>query len=102
MKRHTKIEIEAKLQEAHALAAQGRSNTAIARALNVSVMTLHRWRKASAPRHGIDPLDRRGDIGRRGPAEEPPMPALRLENERLRRLVTDLLLKLGELEGRFR
>jgi hypothetical protein len=64
-------------------------------------MTLHRWRKALASRDGIDPLGRCGDASI-VPAEEPPMQALRLENERLRQLVTDLLLKLGELEGRFR
>ena len=82
-KRHTRLEIATKLAQANELATQGKLQSDIARTLGVSVMTLHRWRKAPPPR---------------------PQPALvataelQLENSRLRRLVTDLLLEKIKLE----
>ena len=45
-KRHSRVEIVSKLAQANDLAAQGKLQTEIARTLGVSVMTLHRWRKA--------------------------------------------------------
>jgi len=45
-KRHSKVEIASKLAQAHDLATQGKLQRDIARTLGVSVMTLHRWRKA--------------------------------------------------------
>ena len=45
-KRHTAAEIAAKLRQADALSAEGRVQNEIAKALGVSVMTFHRWRKA--------------------------------------------------------
>ena len=45
-KRHSKAEIASKLAQAHDLATQGKLQSDIARTLGVSVMTLHRWRKA--------------------------------------------------------
>jgi hypothetical protein len=45
-KRHSKVEIASKLAQAHDLATQGKLQSDIARTLGVSVMTLHRWRKA--------------------------------------------------------
>jgi putative transposase len=57
-------------------------------------MTLHRWRKAS---HGLQPAQGvgqpNGAVGRGGRIAE-----LQLENSRLRRLVTDLLLEKIKLE----
>ena len=47
-KRHSKVEIATKLAQADDLARQGKPQSEIARTLGVSVMTLHRWRKASA------------------------------------------------------
>jgi DNA invertase Pin-like site-specific DNA recombinase len=44
---HPKAEIAAKLAQADDLATQGKLQSEIARALGVSVMTLHRWRKLS-------------------------------------------------------
>jgi putative transposase len=64
-----------KLARANDLATQGKLQSEIARTLGVSVMTLHRWHKAD---------DRIAE--------------LRLENSRLRRLVTDLLLEKIKLE----
>jgi len=83
------------------MAAQGGLQRDIAKSLGVSVMTYHRWRKAReasghfAPR----PADHaeRMDI----PSEREQTSQIRelqLENARLRRLVTDLLLEKVRLE----
>ena len=45
-KRYSKVEIASKLAQANDLATQGKLQSEIARTLGVSVMTLHRWRKA--------------------------------------------------------
>jgi hypothetical protein len=53
-KRHSRVEIASKLAQANDLATQGKLQTEIARTLGVSVMTLHRWRKAPpAPQRGF-------------------------------------------------
>jgi transposase-like protein len=83
-KRHSRVEIASKLAQANDLATQGKLQSEIARTLGVSVMTLHRWRKAS---HGPEPAHGLGRIAE-----------LQLENSRLRRLVTDLLLEKIRLE----
>ena len=44
-KRHSAAEIAAKLLEADGLSAKGQTQAEIAKALRVSVMTIHRWRK---------------------------------------------------------
>jgi putative transposase len=92
-KKRSKTEIAAMLVQADDLAKQGVFQSEIARTLGVSVMTLYRWRK-------VPP----------GPPEKLPVPdevtrfekelgsgqriaELELENARLRRLVTDLLLE---------
>ncbi len=105
MKRHTEAEIAAKLAEADVLNAQGRTQDEIARALGISVMTFHRWRKAhqrglrseAASKPETTTLDL---IPPRH--IEPPrlsrVAELQLENTRLRKLVTDLLLEKMRLE----
>jgi putative transposase len=98
-RRHSDAEIAAKLTQADVLAQDGRTQGDIARALGVSVMTFHRWRKAHPnraaalsktpdpePDSGLDQRERIAD--------------LQLENSRLRRLVTDLLLEKLKLEER--
>jgi transposase-like protein len=45
-KKHSAVEIASKLAQANDLATQGKLQSEIARTLGVSVMTLHRWRKA--------------------------------------------------------
>ncbi len=90
-KRHSRVEIATKLAQANDLAMGGKLQSEIARTLGVSVMTLHRWRKAShepQPAHG----EARPNGGRGRIAE------LQVENSRLRRLVTDLLLEKMRLE----
>jgi putative transposase len=93
-KRHSRAEIATKLVEANDLAMRGKLQSEIARTLGVSVMTLHRWRKAShGPQaaHGVgEPNAARGRGDR--------IAELQLENSRLRRLVTDLLLEKIRLE----
>jgi len=91
-KRHSRAEIATKLAHANDLAMRGKLQSQIARTLGVSVMTLHRWRKAShgpQPAHGVaQPNGARGNR----------IAELQLENLRLRRLVTDLLLEKIRLE----
>ena len=92
-KRHNLIEIENKLREANALSAAGRTQSEIAKQLNVSVMTLHRWRKAlPQSAHAENQTSRSHSVR---------LAELQLENARLRKLVTDLLLeKMGYEESR--
>jgi len=86
---------------AEEMSAQGRLHGDIAKSLGVSLMTYHRWRKArgtlprSMPR--LVPEAQRTDI----PTEREHTDHIRelqLENSRLRRLVTDLLLEKVRLE----
>ena len=86
-----------KKRHSNDLATQGKLQSEIARTLGVSVMTLHRWRKAPGPR---PPLVATHEATqpyrmRRGGDR---IAQLRLENSRLRRLVTDLLLEKTKLE----
>jgi putative transposase len=96
-KKHSEAEITSKLIKANDLATQGKLQSEIARTLGVSVMTLHRWRKAP---HGS--LSTRGATHEPGQADRThgggDLAELQLENSRLRRLVTDLLLEKIKLE----
>jgi putative transposase len=96
-KRHSDAEITAKLTEADVLAQEGRTQGDIARALGVSVMTFHRWRKAY-PNRAATPTSTPDAEPDSMPDQSERIAALQLENSRLRRLVTDLLLEKIELE----
>ena len=105
--RHSVVEIAAKLEEADAMSAQGRPNGDIAKALGVSVMTYHRWRKARQASHlrarevshFAAPPQSGGVEMSMSPSEQAKrISGLQLENSRLRRLVTDLLLEKMNLE----
>jgi putative transposase len=87
-RKHSRVEIATKLAQANELATQGKLQSEIARTLGVSVMTLQRWRKA--PPGASEPDRTRSGGGR--------IAELQLENSRLRRLVTDLLLERIKLE----
>lgn len=81
--------------------AQGRLHGDIAKSLGISVMTYHRWRKARATQ-GIltsKPVTT-ADSGESLPEREQMarIRELQVENSRLRRLVTDLLLEKVKLE----
>jgi putative transposase len=100
-KRHSPAEIEPKLEKANALAANGHTQVDIARVLGISVMTLHRWRKSRqlsqpSPAESVTP-----DVAiLRVPTarQDQRITELELENSRLRRLVTNLLLEKMRLE----
>jgi putative transposase len=97
-KRHSRVEIATKLAEANDLATQGKLQSEIARTLGVSVMTLHRWRKAllGVQAAVVAPHDTDQPDGTRGADDR--IAELQLEILRLRRLVTDLLLGKIKLE----
>ena len=93
-KGHSRVEIATKLAQANDLAMRGKLQSEIARTLGVSVMTLHRWRKAPPgpqPAHEVVQPGRTRGAGDR-------IAQLQLENSQLRRLVTDLLLEKIKLE----
>ena len=95
-RKHAKAEIAAKLAQADELASQGKLQSEIARTLGVSVMTLHRWRKLPSAAQAV-PTGLNGS-SRTDQAPEARIGELQLENSRLRRLVTDLLLEKMRLE----
>jgi putative transposase len=91
-KRHSRAEIATKLAQANELVTQGKLQSEIARTLGVSAMTLHRWRKAPPQPALVATAEDRA----RGADDR--IAELQLENSRLRRLVTDLLLEKVKLE----
>ena len=99
--RHTASEIATKLAMADDMATQGRLHGDIAKSLGISLMTYHRWRKArgALARPASRPMTdaERAEIS---PEREQmsQIRELQLENSRLRRLVTDLLLEKVKLE----
>jgi putative transposase len=103
--RHTESEIAAKLATADGMAAQGVLHRDIAKLLGISVMTYHRWRKARGTTvrptpqlaAGVDRVEFPADREEIGQIRE-----LKIENSRLRRLVTDLLLEKLVLEESLR
>jgi putative transposase len=106
MRRHSAHEIAAKLRQAEELMAHGQSQAQACKALGVSVMTFHRWRKLDrSPPNARHPLEPAGGA-RNELSDAAGVPAqdqrrideLKLENERLRRIVTDLLLEKMKIE----
>jgi len=103
-KRHTAVEIETKLEEAAALSAKGLTQSEIAKALGISVMTFHRWRVAN-PQRSAASMARVSAAQQIAPVlnlsaqqRQARIATLQLENMRLRKLVTDLLLEKMSLE----
>jgi putative transposase len=102
-KRHAVAEIAAKLLDADALATKGQTQAEIAKALGISIMTLHRWRKMQeAPSLRPGPAPFLDQFSAAPPPSEVEalsrIAQLQIENTRLRKLVTDLLLKKMRLE----
>ncbi len=103
VKRHTPDEIIAKLQQADEMAARGKTQHDISRALGVSIMTYHRWRKLRDKQASVSSSSS-GIMGPEtiGPPSETTDSArlaeLQIENARLRRLITDLLLEKMKLQ----
>jgi putative transposase len=97
--RYTRAEIAAKLEQADALFAGGKLHGDVAKALGVSVMTYHRWRKARVSSQLAVPAQPDQAEREASPIEQTiRISKLQLENSRLRRLVTDLLLEKIGLE----
>ncbi|WP_441236883.1 helix-turn-helix domain-containing protein [Bradyrhizobium sp. 930_D9_N1_4] len=97
-KRHDTDEISAKLGRANELLAQGKTQREISKAIGVSVMTYHRWRKAFQSDQTVNVISAGGDHMAKsvdGSGETPANKIKRLEfeNAQLRRLVTDMLLE---------
>ena len=94
-RRHSASEITSKLAQAEALIAQGERQLDICHSLGISIMTFHRWRKArnQAPSEIIAASD---DVALQHLSKR--VAELEVENARLRRLVTDLLLEKRGLE----
>jgi hypothetical protein len=100
-KRHSAEEVATKLRQADAWSAQGRLHGDIAKALGVSLMTYHRWRKARphvATASAAPALRVSQPAQRPYTSEAEYVEQLRVENARLRRVVTDLLLEKVQLE----
>lgn len=95
-RRHAPAEIAAKLELASSLAAEGRTQNEIADALGISVMTFHRWRKAQPSQRRPDVGTEVGQVSTSGDIDH--IAELELENARLRKIVTDLLLEKVRLE----
>src|SRR5262249_11417127 len=92
-KKHSSLEIATKLAKANELPPRGSLHNEIAGTLGVSVMTLHRWRKAQPgpqPAFVATHKAREPDCTRGGAHR---IAELQLEKSRLRWLVTDLLLE---------
>ena len=97
-RRHSRAEIATKLAQANELATRGKLQSEIARTLGVSIMTLHRWRKAPpGPRPALVATHEAGHPYRMRRGGDR-IAELQLENSRLRWLVTDLLLEKIKLE----
>ena len=97
-KRHSRVEIASKLAQANDLATQGKLRSEIARTLGVSVMTLHRWRKAPPRPQPVSVVTPEAKEPHRTRGADDRIAELQLENSRLRRLVTNLLLEKIKLE----
>jgi putative transposase len=104
MKKHSHEQILLKLVRADELDRAGNSQVEICKALGVSVMTLHRWRKLPLRKNDARPPHDHATEERMS-TNSPTMDDMRrvleeltLENQRLRKIVTDLLLEKMRLE----
>lgn len=105
MKKHSRQEILLKLVRADELALAGHSQVDICKALGVSVMTLHRWRKLKLRKDDAQLVNdqRVGERARPGGPRTTGevhrvLEELSSENRRLRKIVTDLLLEKMRIE----
>jgi transposase len=105
-RRHDSQEITAKLAQANELAAKGKTQREISKALGVSIMTYHRWKKTLKSSE-LSRDSSRGEMESRSPAagganSVDTIKRLELENAQLRRLVTDMLLEKLKFEEELR
>jgi hypothetical protein len=104
MKKHSHQEILRKLDQAVELARAGKSQAEVCKVLGVSVMTFHRWRKLPIIAQA---REERSALGTEQPSGAVPpneadmarlLQELTIENRRLRKIVTDLLLEKMKME----
>jgi transposase-like protein len=99
MKKHSRQEILLKLRQADDLTRAGKSQVEICKALGVSVMTFHRWRKlpailkAKVETPTIVLSEQPTALGPTAAEMGRLLEELTIENRRLRKIVTDLLLE---------
>ncbi|PZA13686.1 transposase [Rhodopseudomonas palustris] len=103
-RRHPSEEIATKLAQANELAAKGKTQREISKALGVSIMTYHRWKKMPISPAGSSATGdtQEDDTLQAGFESDDALKHLELENSRLRKLVTDLLLEKISLEEELR
>jgi putative transposase len=92
MKRHDPQEITTILRLADDMMRDGKSQKDVCQSLGISVMTFHRWRKvADSTDLRLEPIE--GQDHAPDTRHHSQIDDLRLENQRLRRIVSDLLLE---------
>jgi transcriptional regulator with XRE-family HTH domain len=105
-RRHDSREISDKLAQADQLVARGKTQREISKALGVSIMTYHRWKKMlKSPEAAIDGTGSEINSGASVPRDGSSADAIKrleLENAQLRRLVTDMLLEKLKYEEELR
>jgi transposase len=101
-RRHSTVEIDAKLRQGDALHREGISKVRIAEALGISPMTYHRW---LAARKALGAIIADGTVtspeivnASAGQDLTSRISELELENARLRRLLTDTMLEKAALQ----
>jgi putative transposase len=101
MKKHDPQEISTILHRYEDLTSRGQSQKAVCNELGISVMTLHRWRKLARSEDFVQPqkLPRRNiDNGADHEDDTSQIDQLKVENGRLRRIVSDLLLEKMKIQ----
>ena len=88
MKKHSPEEVLEKLGHANELARRGLSQVEICKELGVSIMTLHRWKKSPPT---LVPRPASGN-------DLQHLQQLQLENQQLRKIITDLMLEKLRIE----
>jgi putative transposase len=108
MRHHSQVEIGTKLRQAQQLMARGQTQAQACKELGVSVMTYHRWRKLHHAKHHRDPVGTETDMPNGGSSvsrsefvHQKSIDEVRTENERLRRIATDLLIEKMKAEEQF-
>jgi putative transposase len=101
MKKHDPEEISTILLRYEDLTSRGQSQKAVCNELGISVMTLHRWRKLARSEDFVEPPKpprRSIDNGVDHEDDTSQIDQLKIENGRLRRIVSDLLLEKMKIQ----
>jgi hypothetical protein len=95
MKRHDFQEVSTMLRQAEDMIKSGKSQKDVCKSLGISVMTFHRWRKLATSAEDLSyvPHQTPGTAAANGAGHSKQIDELELENHRLRRIVSDLLLE---------